>query len=91
MKYKPLYKFMGMNKFWQLMEAGNLQNWAFIMRVIEKIESMGYVVKIDNTGCEIKDMNYPIHRYHVSLFAHTKLNSVYEACLRFVEKIQPGY
>lgn len=57
--------------------------WDWLMRVVDKIESLGYAVKIKRKDCEVD--GYPQDRYYDLQIDSLKIKSVYKAVVQFIK------
>lgn len=56
-------------------------DWNWLMEVVEKIESLGYLVEIRENVCFIKTSEQD----YFSELEETKLQAVYRACVKFIK------
>jgi hypothetical protein len=65
------------------LEAFKFHNdWNWLMLVVEKIESLGHSIIIDENWCVIKSKRT---LYKKERIANTKIEAVYNACIEFVK------
>ena len=60
-------------------------DWSWLMRVVDKIERLGYVFEIKITGCRINQIengSIIVLRWEED---KTKIEAVYNACLEFIK------
>ncbi len=58
-------------------------SWDWLMKVVEKIELMGYRVSSKFTECVICDINYHYNRTFIS--EDSKLHSIYTSVVEFIK------
>ena len=81
----PITKYGG----WELMVYHSDWNW--LMEVVEKIESLGYIVSTHFNSTDIKDLDtseticYNRGSWKQYTPQLTKIESVYNACLEFIK------
>ena len=63
-------------------------NWSWLMEVVEKIESLNFVVQIHLNSCFIKESEHFINNKAIwrgKNHAKTKIEAVYNACIEFIK------
>jgi hypothetical protein len=78
-RIEDLYKFLGYNF---------QHDWNSIMKIVDKIESLGYNVEICGNSCVIKyniDELEDIHGFYEDSKYLSKMQAVYIACLKFIK------
>jgi len=55
--------------------------WALLIMAVEKIEGLGYVVKIYSNKCEIPEPN---RKYWNVYYGNTKIEAVWQAVVQFI-------
>ena len=60
-------------------------SWDWLMPVVDKIESFGYCVFIQNDCCWIKVGRAGMEMPYISHLSNTKIESVYKACLELIK------
>lgn len=63
-------------------------DWNYLMQVVEKIESLNFVVQVHLSSCFIKEQEHFINGKGIwrgKSHAKTKIEAVYNACVTFIE------
>ena len=60
-------------------------SWDWLMSVVDKIESIGYIFGISGRSCMIVGRNSDTHVFNVSKYGDNKMSSIYECCTSFVK------
>lgn len=63
-------------------------DWNWIMQVVEKIESLNFVVQIHLNSCFIKEFEHFINNKAIwrgKSHAENKIEAVYSACIEFIK------
>lgn len=63
-------------------------DWGLLMEVVEKIESLNFVVQIHLNSCFIKELRHFINSKAIwrgKNHANTKIEAVYNACVEFIK------
>lgn len=69
-------------------------DWDWLMQVVEKIESLNFVVQVHLNSCFIKEREHFINNKAIwrgKNHAKTKIEAVYNACVEFIEWYNKQY
>jgi hypothetical protein len=64
-----------------------LTDWNMLMKVVEKIESLGHPVYISSNNCIIYEHTGKDHGWNIDSYSSSKIESCWLACVHFVEKL----
>ena len=74
-----------MSNIWRYVGTRKVKDWNWLMSIVDKIESIGYIFGISGRSCMIVGRNSDTHVFNVSKYGDNKMSSVYECCTSFVK------
>lgn len=81
--YPILYKDKNSDEWFAPDELKYHTDWNWLMEVVEKIESLNFIVYIETNYCQL--YNATNHEELIKSIYSTKIESVYKACVEFVK------